>query len=107
MAWPVPYACAQPYHQGSGSHGQLRGFRPHQHGKAVGQQQDQKPYVVCPLLPRRVQSTPLRASSKQHMHVHVGAGGWEPHGSSPTVCEGGDSLGTRLGGQFCHQYVFL
>ena len=24
--WPVPYACAQPYHSGSGSHGQL--FRP-------------------------------------------------------------------------------
>ena len=23
----VPYACAQPYHPGSGSHGQL--FRPH------------------------------------------------------------------------------
>jgi len=21
--WPVPYACAQPYHPGSGSHGQL------------------------------------------------------------------------------------
>ena len=26
-AWPVPYACTQPYHPGSGSHGQL--FRPH------------------------------------------------------------------------------
>ena len=24
--WPVPYACAQTYHPGSGSHGQL--FRP-------------------------------------------------------------------------------
>ena len=24
--WPVPYACAQPYYLGSGSHGQL--FRP-------------------------------------------------------------------------------
>ena len=24
--WPVPYACAQPYHPGSGSHGQL--FQP-------------------------------------------------------------------------------
>jgi len=22
-AWPVPHACSQPYHQGSGSHGQL------------------------------------------------------------------------------------
>ena len=22
-AWPVPHACAQPYHPGSGSHGQL------------------------------------------------------------------------------------
>ena len=26
-AWPVPHACAQPYHPGSGSHGQL--FRPY------------------------------------------------------------------------------
>ena len=26
-AWPVPHACAQPYHQGNGSHGQL--FRPY------------------------------------------------------------------------------
>ena len=25
-AWPIPQACAQPYHVGSGSHGQL--FRP-------------------------------------------------------------------------------
>ena len=25
--WPVPHACAQPYHTGSGSHGQL--FRPY------------------------------------------------------------------------------
>ena len=27
MVWPVPYACAQPYHPGIGSHGQL--FRPY------------------------------------------------------------------------------
>ena len=27
MAWPLPHACAQPYHVGSGSHGQL--FRPY------------------------------------------------------------------------------
>ena len=26
-AWPVPHACAQPYHPGSGSHGQQ--FRPY------------------------------------------------------------------------------
>ena len=26
-AWPVLHACAQPYHPGSGSHGQL--FRPY------------------------------------------------------------------------------
>ena len=35
-AWSVPHVCAQPYHPGSGSHGQL--FRPywaHQHGIAV------------------------------------------------------------------------
>ena len=28
---PVPYACAQPYHPGSGSHGQL--FRPRESGE--------------------------------------------------------------------------
>ena len=33
-AWPVPHACAQPYHPGSGSHGQLFSpqTRTHQHG---------------------------------------------------------------------------
>ena len=31
--WQVPYACAQPYHPGSGSHGQLF----HQHGIAPGE----------------------------------------------------------------------
>ena len=30
--WPVPYACAQPYHPGSGSHGQL--FRPYRSSSA-------------------------------------------------------------------------
>ena len=40
---------------------------PHQYDIAVGQQQDYNPYVVCPLLPRGVQSTPLSASSTQHM----------------------------------------
>ena len=40
---------------------------PHKHGVAVGQKPDLKPYVVYPLLPRRVQSTPLSASSTQYM----------------------------------------
>ena len=35
--WPVPYAYAQPYHPGSGSHGQLFLLvGGHQHGIAVG-----------------------------------------------------------------------
>ena len=39
VAWPVPHACAQPYHPGSGSHGQLSSFAligAHQRGIAVG-----------------------------------------------------------------------
>ena len=40
-----------------------------------GQQQDYKPYVVCPLLLGWVQSTPSRASSTQHMWELV-AGNW-------------------------------
>ena len=51
-AWPVPHACAQPYHPGSGSHGQL--FHFYQALSAV---------FRGPLLPRRVQSTSLNASS--------------------------------------------
>ena len=44
-AWPVPHACAQPYHSGSGSHGQL--FRPfaHQHCIAVGSLNGENPRV--------------------------------------------------------------
>ena len=26
LVWPVPYTCAEPYHPGSGSHGQQRGW---------------------------------------------------------------------------------
>ena len=41
--------------------------RPHQRGIVVGQKWDYKPFAVCPLLLRRVQSAPLSASSTQHM----------------------------------------
>ena len=41
--WPVPYACPQPYHRGSGSHGQL--FRPYW-GSASWQPLGQKPFTA-------------------------------------------------------------
>ena len=40
---------------------------------------------VYPSLPGRVQRTQF----KRQLHTtHVGTGGWEPHGSSPTACAG-------------------
>ena len=60
--WPLPYACAQPYHPGSGSHVQL--LRPYWgssawHSLRVCERAN--PCIKDPLLPRRVQkSTPLR-----------------------------------------------
>ena len=72
--WPVPYACAQPYHPGL--------VRPHQHGIAVGQKYGLKPYIVYPF---SAEEHPF----KHQLHTRqVGAGGWEPHGSSPTACAG-------------------
>ena len=53
LARPVPNACAQPYHQGRGSHKKLFTLiRAH--------------VFKGPFLPRQVQSTPLSASSTQH-----------------------------------------
>ena len=58
--WPVPYACAQPYHPGSGSHGQL--FRPYWGSSAWhsrrANERGNTPCMKDPSLPRRVQSTP-------------------------------------------------
>ena len=66
MTWPVPHACAEPYHPGSRS----QPFRPYWDsltwhsrrtfckGKAV---------FRGPLLPRRLPSTPLSTSFIQHM----------------------------------------
>ena len=66
-AWLVPHA--QPYHQGSDSHGQQ--FCPHSgssawHSRRV-HERTKSPCIKEPLLPRRMQSTPVRASSTQHM----------------------------------------
>ena len=57
-AWPVPHACAQPYHPGSGSHGQL--FRPYWglsawHSRPVNER-GKSPSIKDPLLQRRVQA---------------------------------------------------
>ena len=58
--WPVPYACAQPYHPGSGSHGEL--FRPYWGSSAWhsrrAKERGKTPCMKDPSLPRRVQSTP-------------------------------------------------
>ena len=63
--WPVPYACAQPYHPGSDSYGKL--LRPYWsssvwHSRQVNER-GENPLIKKPLLARRVQSTPLSASS--------------------------------------------
>ena len=65
----VPHAFAQPYHPGSDSHRQL--FRPYWgssawHSRRV-HERGKSPCIKDPLLPRRVQSTPVSASSTQHM----------------------------------------
>ena len=49
MAWPVPYACTQPYHLGSGSHEQLFPcIGDYQHGIAI------EPLIRDPLLHSRL-----------------------------------------------------
>ena len=63
--WPAPYACAQPYHPGSGSHMDscFVLVRTHQHGIArrKGLTEDHRPRR---LLPRRVQNH----SFKRQLH---------------------------------------
>ena len=56
--WPVPHACAQPYHPGSGSHGQL--FRPYWgssacHSRRV-HERGESPCIKDPLLARRMEA---------------------------------------------------
>ena len=54
-AWPLPHACLQPYHAGSGSHGQL--FRPHWGSSAWHSCRPvtgENPRTKDPFLPRRV-----------------------------------------------------
>ena len=49
-AWPVPHACTQPFHTGSGSHGQL--YRPYwgsSDDKTVGSMDGRNPCLKDPL----------------------------------------------------------
>ena len=65
-AWPVPHACAEPYHPGSGN----QPFRPYWDSLAWhGRRTLCKGKAVFRglLLPRRLLSTPLSTSSTQHM----------------------------------------
>ena len=76
-AEPVPHACAQPYHAGSRSHGQL--FRPYWGSSAWHSRRSvngANPCIKDPFLLRGVLQVP----------THGGAVGWEPHSSSPTTC---------------------
>ena len=53
--WPLPHACTQPYHAGSGSHGQL--FRPYWSSSAWHSRQSvtgENPCIKDPFLQRRV-----------------------------------------------------
>ena len=65
--------------------------RPHQHGIAVGQKIGLK--ALC-TLPFTAEAGAKHPFERQFHTTHVGAGGWEPHGSSPTACaaEGGSAL---------------
>ena len=85
-AWLVLHPCAQPYFPGSDSHGQQ--FCPHWgssawHSRRI-HERGKSPCIKDPLLPRRVPSTPVSASSTTHVRVV----GWELHGTSPTTCVG-------------------
>ena len=91
----VPYACAQPYHPGSGSHGQL--FRPCWDSSAWYSPRPGVTYDHRPsrLLPRRVH----KHSFKRQLHTtHVVAVGWGQHGRPPTACVwGGGSAFLPIG----------
>ena len=73
-AWPVPHACAQPYHPVSGSHGQL--FHPYWGSSAWHRRRVYERANQClkdPLLSRRVKSTPLSASSMSTFRLYFWA----------------------------------
>ena len=78
-ASPLPHACAQPYHTGSGSHGAL--FRPYWGSSAWHSRRS-----VTGERPFPAEARPLSASSTQHMWQLLAA--WELYGSSPTTCAG-------------------
>ena len=84
MVWPIPYACAQPYHPDSGSHVMdsrfaLLGVHQHVIASTVSFT-DHRPSF---LLPRRMHKHPI----KRQLHTtHVVAVGWELKSSSPTAC---------------------
>ena len=74
-AWPVPNVCAQPYHQGRGSHEKLFTLiRAHA--------------FKGPFLPRRVQSTALSAISTKHV--------WELLAGNCTAVLPRHALGRRI-----------
>ena len=74
-AWPVPNACAQPYHQGRGSHEKLFTLiRAH--------------VFKGPFLLRQVQSTPSSASSTQRV--------WELLAGNCTAVLPRHALGRRI-----------
>ena len=59
--------------------------RPHQHGIAVGQQIGLKAPCTLPFTAK----VGAKHRFKRQFHTtHMGAGGWEPLGSSPKACAG-------------------
>jgi len=75
-SWPVPHACVQPYHVGSGSHRQL--FHPYRNSplwhyqrvKEQGKLVSQRFFIAV---------GSAKHSFKHQLHTtHVGAVGWEP-----------------------------
>ena len=74
LAWPLPYTCRQPYHAGSGSHGQL--FRPFWGSSAWHSRRSmarENPRIKDP-------ACQGKSFKCQLYTTHVGAVGWEPHG---------------------------
>ena len=59
--------------------------RPYQHGIAVGQQIGLKALCTLPF----TAEVGAKHHFKRQLHsTHEGAGGWEPHGGSPTAYAG-------------------
>ena len=77
--WPVPNAC-------SGSHGQL--FRPCQASSAWHIRRAEIGLKALRSLPFTAEAGAKHPFKCQLHTAHVGAGGWEPHGSFPTACAG-------------------